>query len=108
MKVKPFIDYVLFRRPCRVLDPLIAAGSESHRLRTLGASFVFQVIGKERRENVFAIVLGGRASKVPWAKLASLTSGPAAVVPRTDDQEVLFLSIVPFEQFVDLDRTVEV
>src|SRR5688572_2693800 len=108
MKVELFRGDVLFRRPLTVLDPLVQSRSERHCFRALRTALVFQIVREERRENVLAIVFRRRASEIDRSKLAAFTSRPAAVVPRTDDEEVLFRRVVTFEQFVDLDWTVEV
>src|SRR5262245_10547835 len=51
---------------------------------------------------------GGRTAKLDPAKLISVTSRPAAVIPWTDDEEVLFRGIVTLEQLVNLYRAVEI
>ena len=56
----------------------------------------------------FSIIDGGLAPKIDGTELSPIASRPAAVVPRADDQEVLMLSIMPFEQFVYLYRAVKV
>src|SRR6185295_14309789 len=51
---------------------------------------------------------GGRAAKLDPAKLTSLPSRPAAVIPRTDNEEVLFRGVVTLEQLVNLYWAVEI
>src|SRR6185369_11493106 len=65
-------------------------------------------ISEERRKDVFPVISRGWTAKIDAAELAAVAPGPAAVVPWTDHQEVLFRSIVALEQLVDLDRAVEV
>ncbi len=90
------------------LYPLIRAGPERQRLGQIEASLSLQVIRQERRQHVAPVILRGRTAEIDGPELSPFASRPSAMVPRTDDEEVLVRRVVPLEQFVDLDRTVKI
>src|SRR6185369_14973137 len=51
---------------------------------------------------------GGCTAEVDAAEFISLTARPAAMIPWTNDEKVLLRGVVPLEQLVDLDWTIEV
>src|SRR6202007_2209007 len=67
-----------------------------------------QVICQEACKHVLSIVLRGLAAEIYGTEFLPVTSGPTAMVPRADDEEVLICRIVPFEQFINLERPVEI
>src|ERR1051326_2087042 len=108
LKIQMPLGHVPLRRPLIVLDPRIDARSEGHRLRTFGSSLSFQVIIEERNEDVLSVIGRGWTAEVDAAEFTAVTSRPATVVPWTNHEEILFRSVVSFEQLVNFQRTVEV
>src|ERR1051325_9156430 len=51
---------------------------------------------------------GRRAAEVDTSELTTVAARPAAMVPWSNDEKVLFSGVVTFEQLVDLDWTIEV
>src|SRR5689334_10557613 len=91
-----------------MLYPLVSASPERQRLSAFSGSLSFQIVSKERCEDVFPVVGGGWTTEIDAPQLAAVAPGPAAMIPWTNHEEVLFRSVVTLEQLVDLDWTVEV
>src|SRR5512146_3467333 len=69
---------------------------------------MLEVIREERRLNAVAAVLRRGAAEVDVAERAPFARVPAAVIPGTDDEEVLVVAVELLEAFVDRHGTVEV
>src|SRR5262249_20565170 len=69
---------------------------------------ILEIEGEERRLDAVAKVLRRRASEIDVAELLAFARVPAAVIPRTDDEEVLVVFVELLQPLVDLYRAVEV
>src|SRR5262249_43553206 len=96
-----------FRRPAVVLDPLVSAGLKNQGFGELRA-LVLEGAGGERRLSLGAEMRARVAVEGDLAELVSRPRLPTAVVPGADDQEVLVVFVVPFEEFVALERAVKI
>src|SRR5678810_172101 len=56
LKIQSLIGDIIFRRPRSMFDPLICARSKRQSLWTFTTAFSFQVVSKERCQDILAVV----------------------------------------------------
>ena len=88
--------------------PAIVARLEGDSLRLAQLTLVLEEVREPGRQNLLLKVARRGAAEVDLAELLSLGAGPAAVVPRPDYEGVHVRRVVPLEQLVDRERSVEV
>ena len=98
---------LLGRRPLAPAPPLVGAGLEGERFGEVARALVLQEEGEERRLHLVAEV-GRRVAAERDRAERRAVAGPAAVVPRADDQVVQAAGVVLLERLVDVERAVEV
>src|SRR5688500_1791970 len=88
--------------------PDVAADLEGGRFRQLEIALPLQPVREERPLYLLPEMASGRAAEVQGSQSLPGGSSPAAVVPRSDDEEVEIRRVTLLELPVDLDGTVEV
>src|SRR5262249_47227380 len=107
-KIELAVGREVARRPLVVTLPFVRPGLECDRLRDSELAFVFQPVGEPGRFDLFAVILRGVAVEFDFAETTPVRTRPAAVIPRTRNEEIDPLLVVRLERLVNLDRAVKV
>ena len=97
----------LVRRPLVERPPLVHAGNEDLRLRALRHRLAVQPVPQPAGQNGLAKIGTRIAAEIDVSELSPRPAG-AAVVPRADHQIVAVLGVAPFQELIDLERSIEV
>ena len=89
-------------------NPLVGSGSEGQRLGQICLPLSFKMIGEERRKNLPPVIFRGETAEFDTAELLSFPAAPAAVIPGTDDEKILVVGVVLFQQLSNLQGAVEI
>src|SRR5579872_5152739 len=91
------------RRPRIVALPFVRTRLKDPRFRWWCLTLVLEIVSKKRCLQFFAEIGAGVGIERNSPEPVAPASSPAAMIPRTNHQEVLVLGVVLFEQFVDLE-----
>src|SRR5580658_10340003 len=98
----------IFRRPRGILPPHICAGLKDVGFRKLGVAIAFEVLLKEREENVFAVILSGVGGKLHTSQVFADIAGPTAVYPGSDHEGSEDSGIVLVDRMKCRKRTLQI
>src|ERR1035438_4742402 len=71
--------FSILRRPRRILPPHICAGLENIRLRKFGVAIAFEVLLKERKENVLPVIFARVRGEVHTSQMLAVVPCPATI-----------------------------
>src|SRR5262249_2527236 len=96
------------RRPRRITSPNIRSGFKHVRLGQLCLSLAFKILLEKWKQNVFAVKISGRRSKIYAPQVIAIVPCPAAMNPGTDYQRVKNIGIILVDCAKRAERSLQV